>query len=716
MMATIILASMLARQESFQHTFTYVADKDFHTVSVAGTFNGWNGTANPMSANGRTWSLALSLPKGRIQYKFVLDGKDWIQDPKATMSFDDGNGNVNSVLMVLPDDYKTPAKSGDGVISVSALAHKQIPPYFTYDRGKLALAIQVRAGDLAAVVAKVNGKTYPMSERTSDEYVALYRAVVPWDGKTDLNYSFTLLDGEIAKTYGSKGLTDADNSNAFTLKAADFHNIEVPNWPERSVIYQIFPDRFDNGDRSNDPTTVVPWDATPTYDNHFGGDFAGVKKHLGYIESLGVKAVYFNPIFVSRDNHRYATGDYMHVDPELGTDAEFSALTHEMKQRGIGTILDGVFNHTATYFAPFQDVVKNGANSKYKDWYFIKSFPIVLTGPPNYEGWFGYGSMPKLNPHNPATREYLLNVPRHWDSVADIAGWRLDVPNEIASDYWVEFRKVVKSTNPQRWIIGEIWGDGSPWLQGDQFDSIMGYQFRTSALAFLATESIGPKEFTDKLMATYDSYAPQVSRNLLNLLGSHDTERFLTLCHGDQSLAKLGATIQLTWPGAPSIYYGDELGMAGGRDPMNRGTMRWDQIDGNEMLVHYKELIRARNSSIALQSGDPVVLMTDDSKETLAFARVLNDDVAVTAVNRSKHEQTLLLALDGKVPLNANLKANGFINVLGGGRVLLSPAGSIAITLPPESSAVLLPGAASTTLARTSPKSHMVRPVFESAS
>lgn len=712
----LLCATMLLRgQDTFQHTFIYVADKDLKSVSVAGTFNNWTAGANPMSSSGRTWSVTLALPKGRIQYKFVLDGKDWIQDPKAEASFDDGNGNINSVLMVLPDDYKVAAKAGDGVISASALAHKQVPPYFSFDRGHLNLGVQVRTGDVDSVSVTLNGKNYPMSLHSSDTYVALYRTTAPWDGKTDLSYSFNLKDGDVTKTYGPNGLTDG-GSNSFTVKASEFHNILVPNWPEHSVIYQIFPDRFDNGDRSNDPADVVPWNSKPTYDNHFGGDFAGVAKHIGYLENLGVKAVYFNPIFVSRDNHRYATGDYMHVDPELGTDAEFSKLTHKLKQRGIGTILDGVFNHTATYFSAFQDVVKNGAASKYKDWYFIKSFPVITNGPPNYEAWFGFGSMPKLNPHNPATREYLLNVPRHWDSVADIAGWRLDVPNELPSDYWVDFRKVVKSTNPNRWIIGEIWGDGSPWLQGDQFDSIMGYQFRTSALAFLATETIGPKEFTDRLMATYDSYAPQVARNLMSLLGSHDTERFLTLCHEDQNLAKLGATIQLTWPGAPSIYYGDELGMTGGKDPMNRKSMNWAGIEENQMLVHYRKLIRARNSSIALQSGDPVILMADDSHETLAFARVLSDEVGITAVNRSKHEQTLLLPLDGKVPLSANLRKHGFMNVLDGAKASLSPAGSIVLTLPAESSAVLLPAGTPTTLARTRPNSKVVRPVLKSAS
>jgi glycosidase len=289
--------------------------------------------------------------------------------------------------------------------------------------------------------------------------------------------------------------------------------------------------------------------------------------------------------------------------------------------------------------------------------------------------------MPKLHMANPETEKYMLGIPAYWDSIAKVDGWRLDVPNEVVDEYWPKFRKVVKQDDDQRWIVGEIWGDGSHWLNGDMFDSIMGYQFRAAALSLLADQNIGPEEFYSQLMAIYTSYPPQVARNLMNLIGSHDTPRFLTLCNNDKNLAKLGATIQLTWPGAPSIYYGDELGMEGGKDPDNRRTMRWDIAnDSNDMLTYYKELIAARNGSQALQTGEPKLLEASDADKTLAYERIEGKEIALTAVNISKSDKHLTLKFPHK---------QSYTNILDGKQY--APSNTLEIDLSPESAAVLLP-------------------------
>jgi glycosidase len=217
---------------------------------------------------------------------------------------------------------------------------------------------------------------------------------------------------------------------------------------------------------------------------------------------------------------------------------------------------------------------------------------------------------------------------------------RLDVANEVDPSLWRALRKVVKSKNTNSWILGEVWTDASEWLGGDQWDSAMNYDFRTACIEFFAKETMPPSMFAQKLMANYYRYAPQVSRNLFNLLSSHDTARFLTVCNQDLKKAHLAAVLQFSWVGVPSVYYGEELGMVGGEDPDNRRGMRWDLVvESNPTLQVYKGLIAARRSSSALQSGKPMILSTDDQNQTIAFARTTKADATVTVINRSNTTQ-----------------------------------------------------------------------------
>lgn len=663
------------------HTFTFV-NADARTVHVAGTFNNWDKNALPMTkdADGKTWRVTASVPYGKQQYKFVVNGETWVPDPHAAKE-DDGGGNQNSVLTVTPPDYATPAKIGDGVVTKSAVSHSTVAPYFNYDRGNLSLSLRARPNDVANVSVLVGGKRIPLVKQTEDALYARYRALVPWDRKADLSYSFELKDGATTVRYGADGL--AATPKPFVVDAKTYKPFVVPGWVEKTVFYQIFPDRFENGDTRNDPKDVQAWNAKPQYFNRFGGDVAGVEKHVDHLAGLGVGAVYFNPVFQSPSNHRYDATDFRKIDRDFGTNDEFKQLTKSLDKRGIRTVMDFVFNHSATDFFAFQDVRDKGVASAYKDWYFVKSYPVKVADNPNYEAWYGFPSMPKMNVLNPATRDYLLSLVDFWTTEVPLSGMRLDVANEVAPQFWRNLRTKAKATNPDLWIVGEVWGDGSPWLGGDQWDSVMNYQFRDACLRFFAEERTTPTQFTNRLTALDASYAPQVSRNMMNLLSSHDTPRFLTLCKNDAAMHRLAALVQFTWVGAPSIYYGEEIGMEGGTDPDNRRGMTWDKANPqNEMLTYYKKLVSLRNKSAALQSGDATILATNDAEGTFAYARVLGKDAAVVAVNRSREPRTV------RVTVPASLKGAKLRDALTGNGVPVS-GGVATVTLAPLSGAVV---------------------------
>ena len=679
----------VARQTT-DRTLTYVADKSLKSVGLAGTFNNWDKGATPMKVgeDGRTWTTSLPLPYGRTQYKFVLDGETWIVDPKGK-TVDDGNGHQNSEIVVLPPDFDAPAAPRDGVVATSVLRHTPGLPDANVDRGRLTLKLRVRKGDVAAVrLQPATGAPLPMSRVAGDDLTDVYEAVLPARKTT---YTFGIADGRVWRAFGADGL---DGKTSFLYDPATARRIVVPAWPERGVVYQLFPDRFANGDRKNDLPGTLPWTSTALkYDSRLGGDVAGIRRHLPYLGDLGVGTVYFTPIFDSPSYHRYDARSFVKVAPDFGTNADFALLTKQMRARGIRTVLDFAFNHTATDGPWFSDLRKNGASSKYKAFYFPKSFPIKVGPNPNYEAWFGFPSMPKLDQGNPAVRKASLAAIDYWRRNASLAGVRLDVANEIDPTLWRELRRKEKAVSPDFWIVGENWSDGTPWFGGDQWDSQMGYQFRDAALGFFPDGKTTATAFADRLMSVYAMYPPQVSRNLMTLIGSHDTPRFLTLCKGDGALMRLAATVQLAWPGAPMVYYGDELGMTGGADPMNRKGMAWPTANaGNAMLRFYRRMIAVRDANPALQSGDPAILLADDAKRCLAFSRTLppvarqssiDDRQSIVALNRSATPQKLLL------PLPSPLKGKALLDALSGRRY--APGATLALTLGPKTAVVLVP-------------------------
>jgi cyclomaltodextrinase len=407
----------------------------------------------------------------------------------------------------------------------------------------------------------------------------------------------------------------------------------VPDWVKDAVFYQIFPERFANGNPANDPPGTERWGGTPKYDNYFGGDLEGIIQNLDYLSDLGINALYLNPIFESTTNHKYHAKDFMKIDPHFGDEAVFKRLLDSCHARGIRVILDGVWNHTGVDFFAFEDIKKNGISSKYLGWFNIYSLPIAPPRTPNYECWWGLGDLPKLMTHHPDVRNHLFDVTRHWTAMG-IDGWRLDVPNEIPHQFWIEWRNLVKSINPDAYIVGEIWEDASPWLKGDQFDAVMNYRFRSACLEYFVDRKITTTRFNELLEETRGDYPGEVNFVLQNLLGSHDTERILTLSKKDKSRVMLATLFQMTYVGAPMVYYGDEIGMEGGKDPDCRRTMVWEKKKQDRRLHGYfKQVIGMRNEHPVLRRGSFSTLLADDAKNVFAFRRTLENTIAVVVLN-----------------------------------------------------------------------------------
>lgn len=415
--------------------------------------------------------------------------------------------------------------------------------------------------------------------------------------------------------------------------------MSVPSWVQDAIFYQIFPDRFANGDRSNDPVNVQPWGSTPTQRGFQGGDLPGIIQRFEYLLELGVNALYLNPIFAAASNHRYNTMDYYRIDPRLGTREHFQELLALAHKHELRVVLDGVFNHCGRGFFAFQDVLENEAQSAYKEWFHIRRFPLDAYGEGeamNYEAWWRMRSLPKFNVDNPQVRQYLLDVARHWIHQG-VDGWRLDVPNEIEEDsFWVEFRDTVKQADPQAYLVGEIWEVDPSWVGDRRFDGLMNYPVRQSLLDFFQDEGISAGEFTSEIESIYRAYDRKNTFSHYLPLGSHDTERIRTALGGDLGRVKLAFQFIFTYPGAPSIFYGDEVGLQGGKDPDCRQAFPWEPSKWEHGLRdHIRKLISLRKRSRALRRGELRFLSLVGSPRACAFSRTTERDAAVAVFNAS---------------------------------------------------------------------------------
>ncbi len=494
--------------------------------------------------------------------------------------------------------------------------------------------------------------------------------------------------------------------------------MDTPRWVTDAIFYQIFPDRFAKSERVNKQgLNLEAWDTPPTDHGFKGGDLRGVTEHLDYLKDLGVTAIYFTPVFASASNHRYHTYDYFNVDPLLGGNDALRELLDHAHKRKMRVVLDGVFNHASRGFWQFHQTLENGAGSPYVDWFHFD--PDRLNGKRHwgaypspqeqqaiqhegslkaigYQGWWNLPALPKFNTDTPAVREFIFSVAEHWIKFG-IDGWRLDVPGEINDDsFWQEFRRRVKAINPEAYIVGEIWHDARRWLQGDQFDASMNYLVTAACLSFFTgkhldlhetlksggyqgfVQPIDANEFANRIDSILGMYPPDVTRVQLNLLDSHDTPRFLTCAGRDIPSLQLALTFLLTYPGAPCIFYGDEIGLDGRHDPDCRKSFPWDESKWNHDLHDFVKVLAAlRKSNKALRWGKYERLYSADS--VFAFARSMDNEKIITALNAGETARIIEINSTGKRKKN----------VLFGQAKVETRKESIRLSIPPRSSVVL---------------------------
>jgi len=411
-------------------------------------------------------------------------------------------------------------------------------------------------------------------------------------------------------------------------------SMSVPKWVRDAVFYQIFPDRFANGNKENDPYNVKPWLEKPSTKGFHGGDLQGVIQKFDYLIDLGINAIYFNPIFQAASTHRYDTYDYFSIDPILGNINDFQALLKVAHDNQVKVVIDGVFNHCGRGFFAFNNILENGQDSPYLNWFHIKNLPLDAYSPGearNYLGWWGYKSLPKFNTDEPEVRQYLLDVARYWIELgAD--GWRLDVPNEIDDDeFWADFRSTVKTANPEAYILGEIW-DGNPrWVGDDHFDGLMNYPIRDAVFDVIKKKN-GISQFAERVEELLEAYPFENVQSMLVLLGSHDTRRIRRKMDGDMERVKLAYLFPFVYPGAPCIYYGDEIGLDGGKDPDCRRTFPWDTSLWNQSMLNWiKKLIEIRHQEEALRRGKMDRIFVDE--QCYIFKRYTPDESLIVALN-----------------------------------------------------------------------------------
>ncbi|MBB6429181.1 alpha-amylase family glycosyl hydrolase [Algisphaera agarilytica] len=726
------------------------------SVAVAGTFNGWSMTTHPMERNGDgLYTATVDLDPGIYLYKFVVNGSNWINDKVHSdpeLEEPDGHGGMNSAVLIGEDARKLPAPEPNH-IRVEALSHN--PDDFTHlsvvNENLVLFGLTTQADDVEEVLVyfwQGTEVTYPLQHEKTELGRDFWVGLVPVSRHKNqhINYHFLISDGDAEAVLAPD--MDSEEASYFTVSLTP--TFTTPDWAKHATWYQIFPERFRNGDPSNDPgeaefETLLPWTSDwwkvrtdvgevrgddNFYTGHgnvwrrrYGGDIQGVREALPYLRKLGVNAIYFNPIFEADSMHKYDTADFRHVDDNLGVKAKkrfdqvagetddpatwgwsesdkvFLDFLQEAKAMGFKVVIDGVFNHVGTSHPFFQDVLKNGKESRYVHWFEITDWDndqFRNAWNPHgigYVAWDGpNGALPVFkNDHETGLgdgpRQHIFAITERWldpngdgDPSDGVDGWRLDVPGDIAHPFWIEWRELVKGINPDAYITGEIWPWAHPWLKGDQFDAVMNYQFAMPAVDFFVDKQLTPSEFAQRLNRVAYSYPMQVSLAQMNLFDSHDTDRLASMFVNpgrsydgqnrlqdtgpnydprqpnkvEKQRMKLAMVCQFTFVGAPMIYYGTEAGMWSPDDPSNRQPMTWPDLEPYDnpqvtfdqgMFDDVRHLMAMRHTYEALRLGAFHPVYTDDARGVLAYERVLGDERIYVVLNNSDRSRKVSLPL-----------------------------------------------------------------------
>lgn len=620
------------QEQGFAFTYTPPAGSPAVTsIAVAGSFNAWSATATPMArGTDGVWRARVPLADGRYEYKLHINGawpadmcddgtwgdpgKGYWIDPAALGCVPDGLGGQNAVAGV-----------GTGAASAGlGFVHEpQSPAYVSAAGGRLSVRFRANQREAQSATLRAGGQSYPMHVQMSWRMQDVWRGTLPENAST---YSVTVQTAAGAQEFGP-----------FTVPANVFR--AVP-WVGEGIAYQIFPERFWNGDPSNDrlgpetdaygfmhatqrgrpPVLTQAWNGPVTEDHcchqYFGGDLQGVVDRLDYLQSLGVTLIYLNPIFSSGSAHGYDTFDYLAVEPSFGDETVLRALLDQARARGIRVMWDFVPNHVGVGHAAFQDAVKKGSASPHWPWFTFKvpQAEIQVGNGSHYDAWWGFGSLPRLNTRNPEAMAYLLSAVRKWTEFG-FDGIRVDVPGEIANrtEFFRAFRQTAKGIDPEVYLVGEIWQRAPEWLQGDQFDALMNYAIGQDVVEKFVTGTITGGSAVQAMAQLYADYPEASAAMQFNLVSSHDTGRLLTKMGGGglgatpgaEALARhrLAAAILYSLPGTPVTFQGDEcafLGTGGGKEE-NRYPVQWNACS-QEMLAHYRQLARLKREQPALSS------------------------------------------------------------------------------------------------------------------
>ncbi|GAA3625729.1 glycoside hydrolase family 13 protein [Lactobacillus hamsteri] len=567
-------------------------------------------------------------------------------------------------------------------MQLAALRHRsESEDCFVLDRNRVRVRFHTAKDDVEKIIVHYVDNYMPTTDtesvemekigsgEVSDHWVATLE--VPYHR---IKYTFEVIgkDGD-HKIVGDRGIYDFSKENLEAdgsyFRVPYFHLIDMdktPEWVKHTVWYQIFPERFANGDKSNDPANTKPWNPEdhPGREDFYGGDLQGVLDHLDYLKKLGVNGLYFCPVFKASSNHKYDTVDYLEIDPAFGDKDLFAKVVNEAHKRGMKVMLDAVFNHIGKNSMQWQDVVESGSKSRYADWFHINSYPVEPyrnpskgEGEPPYETFAFEPAMPKLNTANPEVQDYLLEIATYWVKYFDIDAWRLDVANEVDHHFWKRFHKALVALKPDFYIVGEIWHSARPWLNGDEFSGVMNYPFTLQVEDHFFGHKMSAKALVEHLNDQLMLYRDATNQAMLNTLDSHDTARILTVANDNQDLALQAMAFIFTQTGSPCIYYGDEMDMKGGNDPDCRKPMDWSKEDG-PVWQRVHSLIKFRlDHSEVLGKGTTLLSVTENGlikvvrkqKETIiAYFNTTNSDVEIDlAPSLSQDYQDGKLAKDG---------------------------------------------------------------------
>ena len=551
-------------------------------------------------------------------------------------------------------------------MELTAIYHRPESEYaYLYKEGQVHIRIRTKKEDIEKILLHYGDPfifledsyedTKEMVKIISDALFDYWQVAVSVDfGR--IQYLFELKDKEGQSVlYGDKGFTDNSPENLHHegngFKLPYIHEIDgcqVPDWVSKTVWYQIFPERFANGNAEFTPEGALAWDAaiSPKTTDFFGGDLQGIIDHLDYLQDLGITGLYLCPIFESPSNHKYNTTDYFEIDRHFGDKETFRQLVEQAHQRGMRVMLDAVFNHMGEQSAQWQDVLKHGEKSVYKDWFHIQKFPVTndkLMNPKElpYHTFAFASYMPKLNTANPEVKEHLLNVATYWIEHFDIDAWRLDVANEVDHQFWRDFRNAVLDKKPDLYILGEVWHTSQPWLNGDEFHAVMNYPLSDSIKDYFLSRRKKTSQFIAEINCQSMYYKQQISEVMFNLLDSHDTERILATAQGDIQLVKSALAFLFLQRGTPCIYYGTELELGGAMDPDCRRVMPWDRVSSsNDMLNFMKNLIQLRKDVAGIIQYGKFTL--EEIKPNVLALEWQHDHQVIRALFNQSNENYLL--------------------------------------------------------------------------